>query len=277
MQKHKSAPRPFPVSLPAPLLPAALLITAALLTGPSPRLPALDAHLQDLQMRSVEHAGPPRVIGQQVLLSFESERMVDFVGARFAHEDFRFLHTYVKVFPFPPGVELESERTFGKRLRPADVRRPVFVLLLDVPPQVDSLRYRIVVDGQWMPDPFNPEHTEDALGERFSVFRLGDRPPPPLVNPAILADGSVRFSFRTRPGRYLYITGEFNHWNPYWDRLEEIRPGEYAITLRLPAGRHYYRFSLDGERLLDPYNPETARDLEGNQVSTFDLPRLPAR
>lgn len=244
-----------------------LAAVSALFLGAAIRLPALDAHLQDLRVRSVEHAGPPQLLGQQVLLSFESERVTSFVGARFAHEDFQVLHTYVKVPRTLPATQGQAARSFP----------PVFVLLLDVPPEVDALRYRIVVDGQWTADPFNQEYVEEAPGERFSVFRLTGRAAPPLVNPTILADGSVRFSFRTRPGRYLYIAGEFNHWNPYWDRLEEIRPGEYTITLRLPAGRHYYRFALDGERLLDPYNPETARDAEGFRVSTFDLPPRPAR
>jgi hypothetical protein len=272
MRIHKRGPR-----LPAAALPAAVLLTAVLLVGAAASLPALDAHLQDLRVRSVEHAGPPQLLGQEVLLSFESERITDFVGARFAHEDFQVLHIYDRVPRTPAGIESRLRDGARSQGQQASALPPVFVLLLKVPPEVDSLRYRIVVDGQWMPDPFNPQYTEDTLGERFSVFRLTDRPPPPLVNPTMLADGSVRFSFRAQPGRYLYIAGDFNHWNPYWNRLQEVRPGEYTITLRLPAGRHFYRFALDGERLLDPYNPETGRDPDGLRVSTFELPPRPIR
>lgn len=278
MGNHKPArPRP---PRPPRLPPALAASLVALLLAAAAPLCALDAHLEDLRVRSIESAGPPRLSGQEVLLSYESERPTAFVGARFAHEDFQVLHRYVRVTSAPPRSGGAPPRGKGSSpaKAPADpTPAPLFILLLSVPPEVDTLRYRIVVDGQWMADPYNPDYEEDPFGQRISVFRMPDRPQPPVVNPTVLADGSVRFSLRDRPGRYVYIAGDFNHWNPYWDRLQELHPGEYSITLRLTPGRHYYRFAVDGEWRPDPHNPETGRDPEGVRVSTFQLPPPAAR
>mgnify|MGYP001070383388 CR=1 FL=1 len=277
MGNHKSA-RPRPPHSPLLLATAPLL---ALLLATAAPLCALDAHLEDLRVRSIEFAGPPRLSGQEVLLSFESERPSAFVGARFAHEDFQVLHPYVRVASAPPRSGGAPQRSKGSSFDKAPAAgpppRPLFILLLSVPPEVDTLRYRIVVDGQWMADPYNPDYEQDSFGQRISVFRITDRPPPAMFNPTVLSDGTVRFSLRDRPGRYVYIAGDFNHWNPYWDRLQELAPGEYSITLRLPAGRHYYRFAVDGEWRPDPHNPETGRDSEGVRVSTFQLSPPAAR
>jgi hypothetical protein len=54
--------------------------------------------------------------------------------------------------------------------------------------------------------------------------------------------------------------------------MAEGSPGLYQVTLRLPAGRHYYVFSVDGERVPDPLNVELAEDSEGFRVSTFLVP-----
>ena len=149
----------------------------------------------------------------------------------------------------------------------------MFLLLLDVPEEVQELHYRIVVDGLWINDPFNPQMREDSFGRRFSVFSLDDRPAPPVVSPEIDSGGSVTFLFRTLPGRAVSVAGDFNNWNPFWDRMEETEPGEYTLTVRLPPGPHYYYYVVNGQRVLDPINPDTARDYENYRVSTFHLPK----
>ena len=215
-------------------------------------LAAFDSYLQEIEVRSLSTAAAPRFLGTRVLLTYQTGHRVRLVGARFAHEDYRVFHTY-------------SRNENG-----------VFLLLLEVPVGLEELRYRISVDGIWMSDPVNPAVAVDAFGTAFSVFPLHERPAPPLQRPRLEADGSVTFVFRSDPGRRVYLIGDFNQWDPFWDRMTEIQPGLYRITLRLTEGRHYYRFSVDGSRLLDPLNLDSARDPEGNAVSVVDVPPEPA-
>jgi hypothetical protein len=148
----------------------------------------------------------------------------------------------------------------------------VFLLLMDVPEEVEELRYRLVVDGLWINDPYNPDSEEDAFGRVFSLFDLRERPAPEAVSPEIDTEGTVTFSFRTLPDRAVSVAGDFNHWDPFWHRLQETQPGEYRLTVRMPPGRHFYYYVVNGQRVLDPINQDTARDYEGFRVSTFYLP-----
>ncbi len=218
-----------------------LFLTAGFLFG-------LDSHLQEVRIKGIDRAGPPQYLDRQVLLTYQSNKPVRLVGARFAHEDYRVFHVYFRN---------ESD---------------VFLLLLDVPEEVEELRYRMVVDGLWINDPFNPRSDEDAFGRVFSVFTLQDRPARAAVSPEIDRQGSVTFFFQTLPDMAVSVAGDFNNWDPFWHRLQETAPGEYRITVRMPPGRHFYYYVVNGRRVLDPINQDTARDFENFRVSTFFLP-----
>lgn len=224
-------------------------ITAAALILAAVPVLGLDGHLMEVRIQGIDRAAPPQYLDRQVLLSYQSGKPVRLVGARFAHEDYGVFHIYVRN------------------------TNNVFLLLLDVPAGVEELRYRLVVDGLWINDPFNPRHEEDAFGRVFSLFDLQDRPAPEPVSPEIHREGSVTFFFHTLPDRAVSVAGDFNNWDPFWDRMREIRPGEYRLTVRMPPGQHFYYYIVNGRRVLDPINQETARDFEGFRVSTFFLPR----
>jgi hypothetical protein len=238
-----------------------LLMVGALLTAGLVPLAAQVSLPTPIEIQSVERSGPPRFLNRQVLLSYMPEspsRPARLVGASFEHEHYAVFHPYVRN------------------------ANGVFLLLLDVPEGVDSLTYRIAVDGLWTYDPANPQHFEDAAGVVFSTFDLEGLPPKSLISPEILPEGEVTFRYRGRSGRFVSLIGEFNHWDPFWEPMPEDprRPGLYQITLRLPPGPHYYVFSVDGERVPDPLNVELAEDSEGFRVSTFQAPSigaLPAR
>jgi hypothetical protein len=227
-----------------------LVIPAIAMFFPSP-LSAVDAQRLDIAMKSVESAGPPFLVGDVLILSYmPDESQVRYVGARFAHESFAVLHSYVR-------------NEYG-----------VFVLGYHVPEGAGTVRYRIVVDGLWMDDPANPESELDALGNSISLFRIEKEIPRSIVNPELDADGGVIFMFRGRPGQRVSIFGDFNNWEPSIDFLTEIpgKPGYFSIRLRVRPGPHFYRFFSDGARIPDPFNPRAAVDPAGNEVSYFFLP-----
>jgi hypothetical protein len=143
------------------------------------------------------------------------------------------------------------------------------VLLYDIPQDLAELNYRIVMDGLWMSDPFNPHQRQDVTGMGFSRLTLDNLPSSPLENPRPLPDGRFKFTLRLQPGQSVAIMGDFNRWDPYTHPLHEESPGQYTITLRVLPGRRVYTYLINGRRFLDPYNIETAVDYEGYQVSTF--------
>jgi hypothetical protein len=224
------------------------LVSALLLFLVAGSLFGMDSHLMEVRIRGIDRAGPPQFLDRQVLLSYQKSEPVRLVGARFAHEDYRIFHIYFRN---------EHE---------------VFLLLLDVPEEVEELRYRLVVDGLWINDPFNPSSDEDAFGRVFSLFSLQDRPARAAVSPEIHHEGSVTFFFQTLPDRAVSVAGDFNNWDPFWHRMQETKPGQYRLTVRMPPGQHFYYYIVNGQRVLDPINQDTARDFEGFRVSTFFLP-----
>ncbi len=209
---------------------------------------AVNLQTLDIAVRSLSAAQAPRMVEDVLLLTFKPGTRTRFVGVRFAHESWKVLHPY------------------------AVNENGVFVLDYPVPEGLREIRYKIVVDGLWMADPTNPTIEMDAVGNEVSVFTLEKEPVRLILNPRREADGGITFVFRGAPGRRVSIAGDFNFWDPFIDTLAEPAPGMYRITLRVPAGEHWYYFFMDGRRLLDRLNPETGVDPDGNTVSYFSSP-----
>ena len=56
------------------------------------------------------------------------------------------------------------------------------------------------------------------------------------------------------------------------DPLDETAPGMFSISLRVPAGEHWYYFFSDGRRILDRFNARTGVDPDGGTVNYFVSP-----
>ncbi len=208
-------------------------------------MPAVELRLHQ-EIAGTEAAGPPRVFGENLIFTFEFDQPVTLAGndtspARrrhlvqiaFEHEDYATLHPFV--------VNDEG----------------VYLYTIPVPRDRDELRYRLVVNGLWTADPFNPATELSALGARVSVVRLPP-PPPPTTSPLMLDQGQVEFRYSGRPNRSITVVGDFNGWDPYMHRLKEVEPGEYALRISLLPGDHVYYYVVDGVRLRDPLNPRTS-------------------
>ncbi len=198
----------------------------------------------DIAVKSIRVPQPPRMVGDVLILSFRPDPPVRFVGVRFAHESWAVLH---------PCAQNE---------------KGVFVLDYELPEGVLDVRYRVVEDGLWTTDPSNPDTETDTTGVAFSVFTLASEPVRPVINPK-LVDGGLTFVFNGAPGRRVALVGDFNHWDPFMDVLDETSPGTYSVTLRVPPGEHWYYFWSDGRRILDRHNAQTGVTPDGDTVSYF--------
>ncbi len=199
----------------------------------------------DIAIKRIDTAQPPRLIDDVLLLSYRPDRPTRFVGARFAHESWKVLHTYVVN------------------------EKGIFVLEYPWPEGATEIHYRIQVDGLWMTDPANPVVDTDAAGNEFSVFTVDKAPAQRLESPRKESDGSFTFIFTGLPGHRVALEGDFNNWDPFMDTLQESSPGLYTVTLRVPPGRHWYVFYSDGIRILDRLNGNTGVDPDGRAVSYF--------
>ena len=88
------------------------------------------------------------------------------------------------------------------------------------------------------------------------------------VKPQLPRRKRVTFRFPAKKGADVRVAGSFNNWDP------EARPlipakgtGVYSIAILLPAGRHEYKFIVDGQWLGDPVCAETVPDGHGTMNS----------
>ena len=64
----------------------------------------------------------------------------------------------------------------------------------------------------------------------------------------------TRFSIECPKAARVYLAGDFNGWRPDAQQLKRARKGEdlFVALVGLPAGRHEFRYVVDGEWLCCP-------------------------
>jgi len=204
-------------------------------------------------LAGLDTPAPPRRFEDTLILTYAPRSAADptaqirYVAASFGHENYRSKHVY-------------SYNEQG-----------VYFLVYPLPEGVETLRYRLVVDGLWQPDPFNPRIGRDGQGVPISEINVPERPKPVVESPVPDGPRAVRFYLQAPEGSRVTVAGTFNNWDPFMHSMREIRPGVYSTKIRMRRGRHSYLYFLNGRRLLDPLNFRRSVDVEGNEVSTFFL------
>ncbi len=226
-----------------------LMLTGFLLTFPLV-VGAESPLFLESKLMSLDSAGPPEHFSGNIILTYHSQSgwPIRHVGARFEHEDFKVLHTYTKN------------------------DNGVFFLVYSVPEDCACLKYRIVVDGLWMKDPFNP-HTINGglLDVEYSFVEVTEYPSKEIANPERLKPAVYRFVYKAMPGESVSIIGDFNNWDPFRNILHEnpIGSGVYQATLIMGPGEKHYTFMVNGIRVTDPFNTKRMSDKDGQIVSYF--------
>jgi chromosome partitioning protein len=82
----------------------------------------------------------------------------------------------------------------------------------------------------------------------------------------------VHFELEAEPGRQVFVAGSFNGWDPMANPLmDNPDSGHYKAAIRLPPGRHEYKFVVDGEWRVDPKCPATAPSELGGVNSLVEV------
>jgi hypothetical protein len=232
-------------------------------------LPAGAQELSDrlhLKLMNQSMSASPSVIDRNLFLAYKPEKAVSTVAAAFAHENFSKLHYLTKnqngVFVLSyrlPDYFIYINDSFRKN-QPSSLTNTVY--------------YRIIIDGVWTTDPVNINRTEDNSGIELSWINIPDEAREIKKGLQTSKNNQVTFSFKAPAGRRIYLSGDFNGWDPFMHRLYEdtALPGYYTITLRIPPGIHHYYYIVDGIIIKDPDNPEIGYNREGSAASRLIIP-----
>lgn len=77
----------------------------------------------------------------------------------------------------------------------------------------------------------------------------------------------INFICRLRDANSVFLTGEFNSWDPAAHPMARQPDGTWLLQLPLHHGHHQYAFLVDGQMVLDPHAHGVARDPRGHKVS----------
>ena len=102
-----------------------------------------------------------------------------------------------------------------------------------------NYEYKFIVDGNWITDPANPLKVDNEVGTKNSYL---------IIDP--------NYTFRLKgnsKATSVFLAGDFNNWSP--QTLAMQRQGdEWLCRVHLFAGKHLYKFIVDGKWIIDPGN-----------------------
>jgi hypothetical protein len=186
-------------------------------------------------------------------------------GIAFLHEDFSRIHPFKKLLiPIDQTAEFNEE----SKNQPELVRDSgILFFVYTVPPDVKSLEYRLVFDGLWSTDPYNPSRGFNTnTGIEHSIVPLPKREmtAPDQKDPF----PGIVFSYSgAESGERITVAGDFNGWDPFMYELKEIRRGLYTLAVPLPPGTWRYIYYRNGERFIDYKNASREYAKDGSAVN----------
>ena len=101
------------------------------------------------------------------------------------------------------------------------------------------------------------------LAARFTSGACASVGSPPSIEVVSIAPARSKVTFSYRPERAeakVFLSGEFNGWNPTRTPMERMGDGFCRATIELADGRYAYKFVVDGKWLADPLNPTREPD-----------------
>jgi hypothetical protein len=114
--------------------------------------------------------------------------------------------------------------------------------------------YKFIADGEWLHDPANPVKVRNEHNTFNSVLQVKK---------------AVTFKLDGFPAaERVILAGSFNDWKEQDIRMSRSE-GHWQVTLHLTGGKHYYKFIVDGNWMIDPDNPIKEGDGRGNTNSVL--------
>jgi 1,4-alpha-glucan branching enzyme len=140
-----------------------------------------------------------------------------------------------------------------------------------------SYEYKFKVDDIFDYDSVNSEKIEDGEGSYYSVFNLFEVDFEKNVTVRVIESETdedidfktVEFRIYKPEANTVALIGDFNQWNPEHDYLLKERNGIFTLRKKLKPDDYLYYYIIDGEQVLDTYNPETRFRAETEELYSY--------
>lgn len=125
-------------------------------------------------------------------------------------------------------------------------------LRADLPP--GYYEYKFIVDGEWMHDPANAKKIRNEHNTFNSILEVVQ---------------TITFKLKGfEEAEKVILAGSFNDWKE--DQLQmRQEEGTWVLHIDLNAGKHWYKFIVDGNWMVDPENPLREQDRDGHLNSVL--------
>ncbi|MCX5801613.1 MAG: glycogen-binding domain-containing protein [Candidatus Eisenbacteria bacterium] len=157
----------------------------------------------------------------------------------------------------------------------------IWSIYVPLPP--GRYQYKFVVDQvRWEKDPNNPDiENETGYQNTFLVVPEGIKYDVPYLSLAASLENAgtraapkgseVEFTLSAPDAKSVYLAGDFNNWAGDKDGMKKGQDGIWRIKIAIPAGKHEYKFVVDGQWNVDPDNPNKVADPYGGFNSVIDV------
>ncbi|PLX49595.1 MAG: glycoside hydrolase family 13 [Desulfobulbaceae bacterium] len=82
---------------------------------------------------------------------------------------------------------------------------------------------------------------------------------------------STEFILHAPDAGKVFLTGDFNNWNPEEFSMRKFKNGDHTKKLKLKPGRYEYQFIVDGNWWTDPANPNRISTEFGSENSVIAI------
>ena len=219
------------------------------------------------RLLSIPSPGKPLIYKNFVI--FTADTSLRKVGIAFAHENFAYTYWFKQLLV--PQDPLNAPIPPGKKVPDPYKDSGIQFHVLEVPEDLKEFGYRLVINGLWTTDPYNPLTRRDLVsGLTLSMVYMPSRPI--KLDPLKGLPEGLTFTFNGPPGETVTVAGSFNSWDPFMYELKENPAGVYTLTLPLPPGTYQYVFFCQGKRFVDLNNPRRSYSREGKASSEITVP-----
>ncbi|MBQ2601609.1 MAG: glycogen-binding domain-containing protein [Treponema sp.] len=235
------------------LLTVALCCTAAFADTTVKALPIDEADYAEIASTILD-VQAPYVKGDYII--FTQKKGPRYIGIAFDFENFREIHHF----------QLKHRRNSEY-----EIEDSIFFYILKLPKTVQTVGYRLVVDGLWTTDPMN-ECKEFNAKSSLVLSQINARRNISAVTEK-LDNGKIRFIYTGLSGQQVRLGASFTNWDSWIYTLQEVRPGQYQIDLPLPPGKYEYAYYIGMKSYPDKTNPERCYTPDGKEASLLVVTR----
>lgn len=93
----------------------------------------------------------------------------------------------------------------------------------------------------------------------------------PLAAAVEKTDGGIKFTHYDPDASQVYLAGSFNGWSTTATPMTRSEAGYWTVVMSLGAGKHEYKFVIDGTWTTDAENPSTKADPYGGMNSLVEI------